>query len=361
MSEAGDDEKEHEPTQKKLDDARQRGEVVQSVDLTMAAAQAGFTFVAIAAGAWVLTRFGAEAIGYLDQPDQLAGQIFGSRPAAQIALPLRPVLATLPLFLVPAAAALVALILQRAITFAPEKLQPKLSRINPISAAKHRFGVEGLVQFAKSAVKLAVVSVMLVMFLMARVDLVLGSAALDAGLGVAALLRLMVEFLVLVTVLGLAVGALDYFWQRHQHLRRNRMSRQELIDEFRQSDGDPQMKGQRRQRAQEIATNRMLADVPTADVVIVNPTHYAIALKWDRAAGRAPVCVAKGMDEIAARIREAAALAGVAIHSDPPTARALYGDLKVGQEIRPEHYRAVAAAIRYAEKIRALARERRAR
>ena len=104
--------------------------------------------------------------------------------------------------------------------------------------------------------------------------------------------------------------------------------------------------------------NKMLADVPTADVVIVNPTHFAVALKWDRSAGSAPVCVAKGVDEIAARIRELASEHAVPLHSDPATARALHASVEIGSEIAPDHYRAVAAAIRFAENIRQKAKSR---
>ena len=104
--------------------------------------------------------------------------------------------------------------------------------------------------------------------------------------------------------------------------------------------------------------NRMMADVPTADVVVVNPTHYAVALKWNRTPGAAPVCVAKGVDEVAASIREAANLAGVPLHHDPPTARALHATTDLGQEISEEHYRAVAAAIRFAEQMRKRAKGR---
>jgi flagellar biosynthetic protein FlhB len=139
------------------------------------------------------------------------------------------------------------------------------------------------------------------------------------------------------------------------------MTRKELTDEMKQSEGDPHIKAQRRQKAIEIATKQMIADVAKADVVIVNPTHYAVALKWERGAKRAPLCVAKGVDEVAARIREVAAEAGVPIHSDPPTARALYAAVDIGQEIHPDHYRPVAAAIRFAEKMRRRSRERGAR
>ncbi len=154
------------------------------------------------------------------------------------------------------------------------------------------------------------------------------------------------------------VGLADLLWQRFDHARKLMMSFQELRDEAKESEGDPHLKSERRRRGQEIATNRMLADVPTADVVVVNPTHYAVALKWSREKGSAPVCVAKGVDEVALRIREAATVAGVPIRSDPPTARALHATTELGEEISHEHYAAVAAAIRFSEEIRAKARER---
>ena len=130
------------------------------------------------------------------------------------------------------------------------------------------------------------------------------------------------------------------------------MSRKELTDETKNSEGDPHMKQQRRQKGVSIAMNQMLADVPEADVIIVNPTHYAVALKWDRLSPGAPVCVAKGVDLVAARIRERATEAGVPIHSDPPTARALHATLEIGQQVPHDHYKAVAAAIRFADRIR---------
>ena len=130
------------------------------------------------------------------------------------------------------------------------------------------------------------------------------------------------------------------------------MSFQEMRDEARESEGDPHLKQERRRRANDIASNRMLLDVPKADVVIVNPTHYAVALHWSRKKGEAPVCVAKGADEIAARIRELAAEHGVPLHRDPATARALFAMTEIGSEIAPEHYKAVAAAVRFAETMR---------
>jgi len=130
------------------------------------------------------------------------------------------------------------------------------------------------------------------------------------------------------------------------------MSYQDIKDEHKNSEGDPHTKQQRQRRGQEIATNRMLLDVPDADVIIVNPTHFAVALKWEKQPGTAPECVAKGTDEVAAKIREVAATNGVPIHRDAGTARAIYATVEIGQEIEVKHYKAVAAAINFAETIR---------
>jgi len=158
-----------------------------------------------------------------------------------------------------------------------------------------------------------------------------------------------------VTIIAIAISFIDYFWKRHDHRRKLMMSMQEMKDEAKQSEGDPHMKQSRRQRGREIAMNQMMHDVPTADVIVVNPTHYAVALKWSRDAGSAPVCVAKGVDEIAARIREIAKENSIPIMSDPPTARLIHGSVDIGSEVRPEHYKAVAAAIRFADEINAAA------
>jgi len=157
-------------------------------------------------------------------------------------------------------------------------------------------------------------------------------------------------------IIATVIGGIDAIWQHSEHLRKNRMSRKEITDETKNAEGDPHLKQERRQRAMEIAQNQMMADVPKADVIIVNPTHYAVALKWSREKGDAPVCVAKGVDEIARAIRETAIAAGVPIHSDPPTARSLHATTEIGQQIAPDHYQTVAAAIRFAERMRQRAR-----
>jgi flagellar biosynthetic protein FlhB len=358
MSEDNDGEKQYEASEHKLAEARKRGELVRSAEINVAAAYAGLLLAATGLGLASLRAFGTEAMTLLDQADSLAPLVLagGSGPLGGMLGQL--FWAVAPWFLLPMIMVLAGLMAQRAIVFAPEKLMPKLSRINPFANAAQKFGRSGLFEFAKSFVKLVIISVILGLFLADRMPRIAVTQAFSPGMVVSELGRLIVEFLFLILLTAAAIGGADYLWQRAEHLRRNRMSRQELIDETKQSDGDPQMKGHRRQKAVEIATNKMLADVANADVVIVNPTHYAVALKWKRGSLHAPLCVAKGVDEIAARIRERAAEAGVPIQPDPPTARAIYATVEIGREIRPEHYKAVAAAIRFAERIRQHARER---
>lgn len=361
MSQTPDEsgEKSHEPTPKKLEDARRKGEIPKSTDLTTAAAYGGLLLAMLVFGPASLARFGSALSGLIGQSDS-ASEVWFREGA-------RPVTAALfgaiggPMavwFGLPALTALAAIIAQRAVVMAPEKLQPKSIRVSPLANLKNKFGRDGLFEFAKSAVKLSIYSAMLALFLVWRLPQIISAAQLNPALALGALGRMALEFLAIVLAIAAVIGAVDLLWQRQAHLRKNRMTRKELMDETKQTEGDPHLKQQRRQRGYDIAMNRMLNDVPSADVVVVNPEHYAVALKWTRAPGSAPVCVAKGVDEIAARIREAAAGAGVPIHRDPPAARAIYASVAVGEEIRPDQYRAVAAAIRFAEMMRAKARRR---
>lgn len=262
----------------------------------------------------------------------------------------------LVLMVVPAVGVMVWLISSRGLVFAPGKLEPKGSRLSILANARQKFGRDGLIDFAKRTIKMLAIGLVLAVYLTTQSDRLFASARMDAGQIALVLVDMMIGFLLLGLTLTLAFGVIDYLVQRSSFLRRNRMTRKEMTDEMKESEGDPHMKADRRRRAQEIANRRMLTEVPKADVVIVNPTHYAVALKWDRGKGGAPVCIAKGVDEIAARIRERAQEAGVPIRRDPPTARALHAAVDLGAEIRPEHYAAVAAAIRFADAMRKRAR-----
>lgn len=351
--------KPHEPTPQKLAEARKRGDVPRSTEISAAAAYLGLTVALVAFGAAATLHAGAALASLFGRADALAPAALGPGGAGLLgALMLETALAVSPLFLLPFLFALVSLIAQGAFVFAPEKLMPKLNRVSPIATARNKFGATGLAEFAKSVVKMCAVGAVLVIYLRGEIEAMLALVSFDAAALPEEIQATLVALLTRVSVIAVVIAAIDLFWQRYNHARKLRMSHQELRDEAKHSEGDPHIKASRRRRAEEIATNRMLHEVPTADVVIVNPSHYAVALKWSRLPGTAPVCVAKGVDEVAARIREAAVAAGVPLHRDPPTARALHAMVEVGREVEPEHYAAVAAAIRFAEQMRAAARRR---
>ncbi|WP_170428488.1 EscU/YscU/HrcU family type III secretion system export apparatus switch protein [Ruegeria arenilitoris] len=354
-----DSDKSFEATPQKLQKAREKGEVAKSNDLSVVAAYVGLLVAILAAGQFAVQSAGTLLVVLIDQADDF-GQLLTSGPAVS---PVGGMVGTVAvsvsiLFGLPAAAVLLSLIAQRALVFAPSKPKPKLSRISIPSNAKNKFGRSGLFEFAKSFAKLVIYCACLALFLRANLSDILSSSAAEARSSVMLMMNLLFQFMFIVISIALAIGVIDYAWQYAEHMRKNRMSRKEIQDETKDAEGDPHVKQQRRQRAQDIATNQMMADVPKADVVIVNPTHFAVALTWSRAAGSAPICVAKGVDAVAAAIREAAGQAGVPIHSDPPTARALHATIEIGQEISEEHYRPVAAAIRFAEAMRKRAKEK---
>ena len=356
MSGEGDEDgdKSFEPTQRKLDEARKRGEIPRSTDVIAASAYGGLLLTTAVFAPASIATIGTALTVLLDQPDRLAPLVLGDGGRALAGgLMGRIGLGLVPWFALPALLAIAAIIAQRSFVVTGSKLVPKLSRISPLSNAKQKFGRGGLFEFAKSFAKLLVYTIVLGVFVTRKMPEMVAAARLDAGPAAALMGNMAVTFLTLVLAVALQIGAIDLLWQRAEHHRRLMMTHKEMMDELKQTEGDPHMKHKRRQRGYDIATNRMLADVPKADVVVVNPTHYAVALKWSRKRGSAPVCVAKGVDEVAARIREAAAVAGVPVHRDPPTARALHASVEVGREITREHYKAVAAAIRFADRMRA--------
>lgn len=348
-----DTSKPHEPTAHKLEQARKKGDIARASDLTSAAAYGGILLVALAAGAASVEQVGSVLQTFLAQPDRLVPSFFGdsARPAVGSVM-VSLAAGLIAWFAIPAALAVLTLIGTRSFVFATDKLRPKTSRLNLISNAKQKFGISGLFEFSKSTAKLICYSILLGVYLTVRLPEMAGAIhAEPRGIGLL-MVMMMVDFMKVVVPLALSIGAIDFLWQRFDHARRNRMSHQEVKDEHKQTEGDPHMKQERRQRAHEIATSQMMSDVPTADVVIVNPTHFAVALKWSRSPGAAPECVAKGVDHVALAIREKAAEHGVPVRHDPPTARALYATTEIGQEISQDHYRAVAAAIRFADAMR---------
>lgn len=352
-------EKSYEPSPQKLEDARKRGDVARSQDISAFAAYLGLLIAVGGAGAVAVAGFGDAATGAFSRADRLAPALLGSGgDGVALGLVGAALLPLSPFFAAPFAVSLAVILAQNAFVFAPGKLSPKLSRISIIANAKQKFGLSGIVAFAKATVKLTAISAVLFFYLFGRTEELIGLARAPARAAPGEMAALSVGLFWRIAVIAGAIAVVDYLWQRVDHARKLRMTYQELREEQKRAEGDPAMKSQRRRRAEEIATNRMMMDVPDADVVIVNPTHYAVALKWRRGADAAPRVVAKGVDAVAMRIREAAAAAGVPIRDDPPTARALEAAVGIGEEVPPQHYKAVAAAIRFAEAMRVRAKAR---
>jgi flagellar biosynthetic protein FlhB len=354
-----DAEKSFDATPQKLLEARKKGEIAKSNDLLTAAGYAGILIALLAVGGSSFEKVGTALTVMIDQSSELASLFFGGSASGSVAGLMQQIgLGLLPIFAYPATAVILAVFAQRAWVFAPSKISPKMSRISLISNAKNKFGRSGLFEFAKSFAKLCIYSICVAFFIRAHLSEMIAILQTTPQLALALMTKLSLTFLFVVVLVSGSIGVIDALWQHFEHLRKNKMSRKEIMDETKNAEGDPHQKQERRQRAMSISQNQMMADVPKSDVIIVNPTHYAVALKWSRNPGEAPVCVAKGVDEIAKSIREAAMAAGVPIHSDPPTARALHSTSKIGDQIAPDHYRTVAAAIRFAETMRAKAKGR---
>ena len=343
---AGD--KSFEATPERISKARKKGDLATSPEVTGLAASAGVVLGLDMVGGGVLPAMEALS-GLFEHPEEAAAALLGGGGAGLSAAGARLVL---PLVLPGAALVVVSLVAQQAIVFAPSKIQPKLDKIDPVKGLSRKYGPQGLAEFARAAVKLCGVAGLGGLYLWGRRD----AYAAMIGLPLSELPGAMRTELLSVLGIGLlvmgAAAAIDLPFRRMRHAAKLRMTRQEVQDETKENEGDPTQKQDRRKRGAAIAKNQMLRDTAEATVVVTNPTHYAVALKWARTDETVPICVAKGTDHLALAIRERAALAGVPIREDVPTARALHASVEVGEPIRPEHYAAVAAAIRFADRVR---------
>ncbi|MGB0661914.1 MAG: EscU/YscU/HrcU family type III secretion system export apparatus switch protein [Mangrovicoccus sp.] len=255
-------------------------------------------------------------------------------------------------FLAPIAFIFIYLFGYRQFSFTGGNLTPKFSKISPFDNFKKKYGLEALVEFLKGFVLFFVFSAVFGVFVWKFAPIFVFGVGPTGKISVSKFWELLVYFFFLSSGVVLFVGVLDLFWQRANFLKKNMMTRQELVEEQKETEGDPYVKNARRQKGVQIVNSKMLAEVPEADVVIVNPDHYAVVLKWDRGKGSAPVVVAKGVDFVAEKIKSVAKENGVPIFRDPPNARKIYADVDLNSEIEPSHYKAVAAAIRYSDRIK---------
>ncbi len=259
---------------------------------------------------------------------------------------------SVPLLLVLTATTLFALIATRGVTFSAKKIAPDIKKLSMIQNLKKKYGPQGLLEFIKDGLKMLFAGTIAIVFLLRFAEDYYASSAIRQGDFVAFTFDHCLQLVLAFAVFQLGLAILDFPLQRLLHANRIRMTREDMKKENKQSEGDPHFKQARRSRAVKITSGKMLQNVKTATVVMVNPEHFAVALVWDPASKKAPVCVAKGVDHLAARIREVAMANRVPVYRDPPSTRSIYRMVEIDEEIRPEHFAAVAAAIQFVERVR---------
>ena len=335
--------KTEEATPQKLQKAREKGDVAKTPDLAMLASFAGAAAVIAIAGGWMSRHLASELLPFIAHPDDFDLKAGGLDVAIHAARAAAPVL--LAVLAVASLMGAAGNLVQTGLLFSPEKIKPDWKKLSPMSGLKRILGPDGLMQFVKSLAKVAMVGWVGWVVMKPYIHPLKELAALDP----AAMLPLMIEILrklVFATAaLMLVIAGLDWFWQRARFLKRMRMTKEEQKEEFKNAEGDPHVKAKRRQIAIQRSRSRMMAAVPNATMVIMNPTHYAVALRYEAGDTAAPQCVAKGMDALALKIRAVAEEHDVPVIEDPPLARALYAAVDLDDFIPPAHYEAVAKLI----------------
>ncbi len=350
MSDEDKESKTQDPTQKRLDDALEKGDVAKSQEVN--------TWFVIAASTLLLSSFSGSIGKGIEVPMRNLlmnmHQIRVDGPGllsllSQIELMLIGVLGV-PLLLL-LIAGVGSNLIQHRLVFSTEPLNPKFSKISPMAGFQRLFGKQAGANFLKGIFKVVLLGVVMFLVLWPERHRVDAMIRFDPMSILNVTKTISVQLMGTVVAALALVAALDYLFQYRQWFERQKMSLEEIKEEYKQSEGDPHIKGRIRQLRHARAKKRMMAAVPTASVIITNPTHYAVALKYDRGMA-APVCVAKGVDALALKIREIATANNIPIVENVPLARALHATVDIEDEIPVEHYHAVAEVIGYVMKLK---------
>lgn len=330
---------------RKLEQARERGEVPVSREGPVAGTYLGALVGVLMIGGLTARQVGGIILPMLEQPESFLDATPQGFEAAGHAVMLALAVAIVPFFGLVIAGALLPYLLQNSVTVAGDRIMPKWSHLSPMAGFKRIFGGRSLFEFAKNLVKMVAVGVSC--FYVARPIYEQSAALIGDQIGVmpGMLLQSLLALMSAATVVAVVLAGIDVPFQHWMFARRMRMSLEEMRKEMRESEGDPQIRAKRRRLGRERSRRRMMHDVPKATVVITNPTHFAVALRYRRGEDAAPVLVAKGADLVAARIRQIAREHAVAVVENPPLARALHASVDIGAVIPQEHFEAVAKII----------------
>jgi len=346
MAEEDDASKTEDPSDKKLTDAKNKGEVAQSQEVRSWAILLGGVALLMIAGPWIADNVRRTVLPFIESPHAIDTdfehlRLVMANTLSDIALILSPVFSVLMIL------AIMSSIVQFGLLFSSTKLKPDLAKLSLIKGVKRIISLKAIMEFLKGILKLiavGVISFSLAIPLLQDIELM---PQTDLVFTVDRIHTISV-LLVSGTVAAMTViAAADFAFQKYTFRKQMRMSKHEVKDEHKQQEGDPQIKARIRKLRIERAQQRMMAAVPEADVVVTNPTHYSVALSYKMEEMPVPKVVAKGVDHLAFRIREVATANDVPLVENPPLARALYASVEIDEEIPPEHFKAVAEVIGY--------------
>ena len=345
FGEGGD--KTEKATPKKLDDARKEGRVARSSDLINGFMLLLMFFVLKLFGGIMANLFLDSFVKYYNKASDISMEVFDVKQAVNLSneIVIDIVIASLPVLIGSFVVALVGNIVQVGWKVTGKPLKPKLDRLNPIGGFKRMFSQEKVVELIKSILKVLAIALVAYNEVKDRWKFILNLYDFEFMQAVLNIFDIVLDVGIKISVIFVIIGLADFGYQKWKHLHDLRMSKQEVKDEMKQSEGDPQIKGQIRQKMREGARRRMMQDLPKADVVITNPTHFAVAVKYDKETAEAPYVLAKGADYVAANIKEIAKQNNIEIVENKPLARMLYYNVEIGDQIPPELYQMVAEVL----------------
>ncbi|XYK80221.1 MAG: flagellar biosynthesis protein FlhB [Labrenzia sp.] len=348
--ETDDSEKTEDPTQKRLKDAHDKGDVPKSQEVSTWFTLAGATLMIAIMAPGAAASLGNLLKGYIEHAHQIPVDGYALKALWRDTGQSVALIVGLPLLALVIMAVFGNLIQHQPLLTA-ETIKPKLSKVSPLSGFKRLFSSESLVNFAKGMVKILVVGAVMVAVLWPHRDeaeiMIFADEVIILEEARILILQVLAAILAVMTV----VAAADFVYQKNKWFNKQKMSLKEVKEEFKQTEGDPHVKGKIRQLRMERSRKRMMSAVPAATVVVTNPTHYAVALQYEEGMG-APLCVAKGTDALALRIRDVAKEHEVPVIENPPLARALYASVEIEQEVPEEHFKAVAEVIGFVFRMR---------
>lgn len=344
-----DGEKTEEPTAKKLQDARKKGQVMKSVDVTTASTLLVFFVLLKILVGFIGNRFLGGFHRFLNHVSDYSQQEFNvNRACGILGETFQHIMVTLiPMFVAAYVVTVVSILVQVKWKVSSEPLQPKFDKFNPIKGMKNLFSKDKLVELLKSVAKVSVLAYVVYDYLRDQWGMVLDMYFYTLPQAIELIGNTVINIGLRISVFFAFIAVFDFFYQKWKFHQDMMMTKQEVKDEYKNSEGDPKVKSQQRARMQQAAQRRMMQELPKADVVITNPTHLAVALLYDKEKSEAPVVVAKGADFLAQKIKDVARENAIEIVENKPLARMLYHNVEIGAQIPPELYQMVAEILAY--------------